>query len=79
VHKLLDKLPIDTIAMNPHVIGSVDKAAPEVIQMEMEEEKRKKLEKKQAKKARKRAKKRTRGSEESKADKKLRRHDDKTR
>lgn len=79
VHKLLDKLPPETISLNPHVIGSVDRAAPEVIQMEMEEEKKKKLEEKLAKKARKKAKKRTRGTEESKANKKVRRHDDKTR
>ena len=38
VRDLLDKLPPDTIVVNPHEIGTVDKAQPEVIKAELKAE-----------------------------------------
>ena len=53
VKNLLDKLPADTIVMNPHDIGTVDKAEPEVIKAEekaLREEMERKMREKSAKK-----------------------------
>lgn len=39
VHSLLEKLPADTIIINPHEIGTIDKASEEVIKAEEKAEK----------------------------------------
>ena len=77
VQRLLEKLPPDTIMLNPNEIGTVDKASEDVIQAEekAEREERERLmnEKKNKKKKNKMR------SEESEGKKKTRVHDKKTR
>ena len=73
VRSLLDKLPPDTIIVNPHEIGIIDKANPEVIKAEEKEEKLEKERKINEKLAKKRKKK------EEKKHKKLSVHDKKVR
>lgn len=55
VRALLDKLPPDTIVVNPHEIGTIDKAEPAVIEAEVkhEKEEREKLTREQKAKKRK--------------------------
>jgi len=78
VVKLLDKLPADTISVNPTVVGTIDKASKEVIESE------KKAEKDEAERIRlknKRKREKARGKSSTGAEKKKKEsvYDDKTR
>lgn len=59
VQKLLDKIPADTISLNPNVIGTIDKASKEVIAKERKTE-REELEAKKLKNKKKKSKQRGR-------------------
>jgi U3 small nucleolar RNA-associated protein 7 len=78
VHSLLEKLQPETIIMNPQEFGTVDKAAPEVIQAEMKAEQEQREREAEETKANKK-KKSKKSSTKEKTKKKQSVYDEKTR
>ena len=78
VRSLLDKLPPDTIIINPHEIGTIDKAEKSVIEAEEKHEKEEREKENLVKKRKNKGKEGKEGKEEKKK-KKLSVHDKKTR